>query len=522
MSFTDPLTFLPLYAETVDRIRARFDADINAGLLPTDEAFVDTREGGFYWDLTQVIGLEIARLWDSIGSETVAAAFPSVAWGEYLDEHGATFNLPRQPATPASAEVLFVGTPGSTVTEGVQVDAEPSDPSLDAITFQTSWSDPTPSFSLPAALVPNVPVVVASPTGGSLAAGTYYYHVTATAQIPDPTNTSWYAIGETTGTPDQSALITTTTGSVTLTWSAVAGAAGYNVYRSNAANTLGNLIASTTGLSFTDSGVITPTTQEPSLNTTSGVLLPTVAVLPGTSGNLGPNALTTLASVVPGISFVTNVPYFITGSPPTLVTGATTGGTDVENDDNYRARILSQFQGHGAGNIADYNSWALTYPGVERAATVPVWDGAGTVLVIAMLADGTAVSSTVVTGLQQQLDPVPGLGHGLAPIGAAVTVTTTTNVSVDISGTVINESGYSLDGSSGSIPTRPGILNALTDYLATLGPGDTIVYQKIIGAFVGTPGVAGINSLLVSGGTANIVLLVSPAENPVLGTVALS
>src|SRR5579862_4828423 len=129
MSFSDPIGFTPLFNETLARIRARLDADVNAGLVETDPGWIDTREGSMYWILTQVFGLEAARLWDALGSETPAAAFPSLAWGPYLDAHGNTFALTRKPAIAATGLVVFAGTPGTLIATGTQVSSSPISPS---------------------------------------------------------------------------------------------------------------------------------------------------------------------------------------------------------------------------------------------------------------------------------------------------------------------------------------------------------------------------------------------------------
>lgn len=67
--------------------------------------------------------------------------------------------------------------------------------------------------------------VVATPSGagGTLAAGTYYYRVTATN-----------AAGETVGSAEVSAVTTGATGSVSVAFDAVAGATGYRLYRGTA------------------------------------------------------------------------------------------------------------------------------------------------------------------------------------------------------------------------------------------------------------------------------------------------
>jgi hypothetical protein len=75
------IDFLPLYVETTDTIRARIDADVNAGVDPSDPAFVDTTEGGMFYDASQPIILEIERLWDALSAEVPARRpLPRRAW----------------------------------------------------------------------------------------------------------------------------------------------------------------------------------------------------------------------------------------------------------------------------------------------------------------------------------------------------------------------------------------------------------------------------------------------------------
>lgn len=90
---------------------------------------------------------------------------------------------------------------------------------------------------------PVQPAATPSTTGGTLAAGTYYYWVTAMTEV-----------GETTVSPVRSATTTGSTGSVALTWTNITGAIGYRVYRGNASTAVPRLIGSSQGGAFTDTG----------------------------------------------------------------------------------------------------------------------------------------------------------------------------------------------------------------------------------------------------------------------------
>jgi hypothetical protein len=106
-------------------------------------------------------------------------------------------------------------------------------------------------FSLQTGLFLSVPSGVGaagSGAGGTLAAGTYYYVLTAT-------NFS----GETTVSAEVSAVLTGSTSSVVLTWSAVAGVGGIGgavkIYRGTVSGSENRLIATvTSGTTFTDTG----------------------------------------------------------------------------------------------------------------------------------------------------------------------------------------------------------------------------------------------------------------------------
>jgi len=111
---------------------------------------------------------------------------------------------------------------------------------------------------------PAAPTLAA--TTGTLAAATYTYAVTA-----------YNAEGETLASTTAS-LALASTGGVTVSWSAVAGAVGYRVY--GRTGTLGK-IADVTGLTFTDSGSVTPGVASPSVNGTGTLQYPCVIVIAG-------------------------------------------------------------------------------------------------------------------------------------------------------------------------------------------------------------------------------------------------
>ena len=491
---TDVVDFTQLFSETLARVRARLDADANAGLTEDDVAWIDIRQGSFYWDVTQPPAMECARLWDAM-TETAAAAFPSSAWGDYLDEHGRTFSLVRNPAISATGYLTFVATQPTLVAAGTQASSVAT-ALADTITFQASESGTTCDVLG----VPDNVQVSASDTGGTLVAGTRYYHVTAINLF-----------GETPGSSDTAGTINTNTGRAVITWDPVDGAAGYQVYVALSPNTLGLLVGSTVGTTFIDDGTITPSGTEPKRNTTSGVTLAAIAQTAGIVGNVAAGAITSLDTVIPSVLSVNNFQRF-------------QGGAEEEPDADFRDRILGAYVGStGGGNVSDYRRWALARQGVERVTVIPVWAGPGTVLVIAMQKDGSPVAQSIVDGLQAFLDPIAGQGAGQAPIGAKVQVTTSVMLDIDIVGVVTPEFGYSLDGAQNTIATRTSILNSLATYMRSLEPGGEVVYEHVQACFF-VPGVHDIEGVTVNGTIGGSIQLAAGLTPEVawLGTVTLT
>jgi uncharacterized phage protein gp47/JayE len=99
-----------------------------------------------------------------------------------------------------------------------------------------------------------------------------------------------------------------------------------------------------------------------------------IAIDPGIAGNHLPGDF---------LSFVTS----ISGVDGQGVVVTLSGGTDVETDDELRARILRRIQQPPMGGAAyDYEAWALAVPGVTRAWAAPE-QGTGTITVRFLMDD---------------------------------------------------------------------------------------------------------------------------------------
>lgn len=130
----------------------------------------------------------------------------------------------------------------------------------------------------------NAPTV--SGSGGTLAAGTYYYIVTSTTVAGE-------SVLQVTGANNQvSATTTGTTSEVALSWNQVTDATGYKIYRSTTSGSYGassllTTIALGSTVTFTDTGAATTTGTPPAVNGATVANLNTLNGLSGTTINNG-------------------------------------------------------------------------------------------------------------------------------------------------------------------------------------------------------------------------------------------
>ena len=205
----------------------------------------------------------------------------------------------------------------------------------------------------------------------------------------------------------------------------------------------------------------------------------------------------------------------ITDSPDSLTYAALTeclieGENETPDDDIKAAYYEYVASSTSDGNIAQYERWCSEYTGVGKSKVFPLWNGANTVKVSILSASNRAATPELVAEFQKYLDPDSnGMGDGVAPIGAFVTVTTATEIPINVSATVTMKDGYS-DTSK--------IATALDNYFSDLAYESTKVAYMSVGAVIlAVEGVETINNLTINNGTVDISL--GDEEIPILGTV---
>lgn len=160
------------------------------------------------------------------------------------------------------------------------------------------------------------------------------------------------------------------------------------------------------------------------------------------------------------------------------------------------------------GNVGQYERWCAEYDGIGNYKVFPLWNGKNTVKVSILSASNRAATPELVADFQEYLDPnTTGMGDGKAPIGAFVTVSTATEVPINVTAKIQLANGYS---------SVPDIETALVNFFSKIAFEKRVVsYMSLGAAILDVPGVEFVADLTLNGGTSDITL--ESEEVPVIG-----
>lgn len=208
---------------------------------------------------------------------------------------------------------------------------------------------------------------------------------------------------------------------------------------------------------------------------------------------------------IPGVSDITQAADF-------------EGGLDEETDEAAYNRWVERRQRPvRSGNAQNYVTWSQEVTGVGEARVTPLWDGDGTVKVIIINTDKQPASTALVDSVQDYIDPdQDGMGEGVAPVGAVVTVESAAELVINVAATVTLASGSLLSEALAQFEAD------LDDYLASLVfvDGAEVVYNQIGALLVDNEHVDDYSDLTVNLGTSNVTIATN--EIPTLGTTDLT
>lgn len=191
---------------------------------------------------------------------------------------------------------------------------------------------------------------------------------------------------------------------------------------------------------------------------------------------------------------------YISGLETATLTDVIIYGEEEEETETFRTRYFEAINSDARdGNVAQYQQWANEYPGIGNYKVFPLWNGKNTVKVSILNSENGVASDQLISDFQEYLDPgSKGLGNGVAPIGAVVTVSTATEVPLTITGNVTLAAGYE------NTADVEGMVKA---YLRDIAYKKTVVPYMSLGAVVqDCPCVDFLSDFKVNGGIENIAL----------------
>ena len=184
----------------------------------------------------------------------------------------------------------------------------------------------------------------------------------------------------------------------------------------------------------------------------------------GTAYNLPSNTIIVMVDHIAGITAVTNA-------------NPTSGGVDVESDEDFRARIPEYISSLARGTKTALKAGAESVSGVGSATVVEGNPGSVSVYISATSGDVT----------QDLIDSVKSTLDDYRSAGVQVNVYGVLSIPVSVTATLSVKSGYS--------DVQTSVQNALIDFLNKKPQGDSVRENEIIAIIMDVEGVEDISSL---------------------------
>jgi uncharacterized phage protein gp47/JayE len=233
----------------------------------------------------------------------------------------------------------------------------------------------------------------------------------------------------------------------------------------------------------------------------------------------------------------------ISGLSSAAIGSIITEGAEEESDAALRARFFASFDAlpYG-GNISEYRQTILGIPGVGAVQIYPAnnYNGGGTVLCSILNSQFMPATQALVNTVQEAICPIPvgsnipsNEGFGVAPIGASVTITTGTEMTLNISADITFVDGV-IDGlETYGDEIKEQIENYIASVRASWGKpivGHSISYPvvvyaaRLVYAILNVPEVANVSNLKINNQSGDLTLTENKTVQyvPVVGEVTLN
>lgn len=147
---------------------------------------------------------------------------------------------------------------------------------------------------------------------------------------------------------------------------------------------------------------------------------------------------------------------YVPGLQTAEITEVLIPGDDDEDTETLRARWRASINSEAfGGNKIDYENKIMSIPGVGgvKIYSGSEWNGGGTVKCVIIDSDHDVPTEELVDNVQTTIDPETnqGEGNGVAPIGHFVTIMGANNTVVNITTSLVYETGFSWDSVKASV-----------------------------------------------------------------------
>lgn len=180
---------------------------------------------------------------------------------------------------------------------------------------------------------------------------------------------------------------------------------------------------------------------------------------------------------------------------------AITGGTEEEDDNSLRARIVSLDQSQSVsyvGSVADYKRWSLEVPGVGGVTVIPAQDDSGLVTLVITDSNGDPANEEICQNVYDYIMSPADPELRLTAPNVKLSVIPPTITELSISATVEVGTGSSLEA------IKTAFIEAVQAYLDTARSDGEVRYTQIGKILAGVPGVYDYDALTLNSGSTNI------------------
>lgn len=232
------------------------------------------------------------------------------------------------------------------------------------------------------------------------------------------------------------------------------------------------------------------TEEEGVVGTEGEIEIDVAAIEAGIIGNVPGYTITLMSKPIKGISAINNM-------------SSIAGGTEEEDDEALRERVQEVNEEEElsfTGNNGDYRRWAKEVVGVGDATVIAEWNGPSTVKLIITDSNGQPANEFIIQSVIDYIMSDKEPLKRLAPIGAILTVTAPTVLSLSYSGRIVLTEEYNME------EVKNNFRKNLLEYYKVAKEERTLKYNKVHAVLSDTEGIADFTEFKINGAVENIIL----------------